>query len=85
MACGVPVVCANRSSLPEVAGPDALVVEPTPEAFADALGRILDDPSLAADLRRRGLRRAERYTWRRTAELTAECYRPAPSVPSGSS
>jgi glycosyltransferase involved in cell wall biosynthesis len=74
MACGVPVVCANRSSLPEVAGSAALVVEPTAAAFAEALGRVLDDPALSADLRRRGLERAARYTWRRTAELTVECY-----------
>jgi glycosyltransferase involved in cell wall biosynthesis len=75
MACGVPVVCANRSSLPEVAGDAALVVEPTPEAFAEAIGRLLDDAALRSDLRQRGLSRAAGYTWRRTAELTAECYR----------
>jgi glycosyltransferase involved in cell wall biosynthesis len=50
------------------------VVEPTAAAFADALGRVLDDEALSADLRRRGLERAARYTWRRTAELTVECY-----------
>jgi len=83
MACGVPVVCANRSSLPEVAGADALVVEPTPDGFADALGRVLDDGSLRADLRRRGLRRAAGYTWRCTAELTVACYRRAGAARSG--
>jgi glycosyltransferase involved in cell wall biosynthesis len=74
MACGVPVVCSNRTSLPEVAGDAALVVEPSVRALASAIEAVLGDPSQAAALRERGLRRAAEYTWRRTAESTARAY-----------
>jgi glycosyltransferase involved in cell wall biosynthesis len=74
MACGTPVVVANRTSLPEAAGDAGLVVDPTAEALAGAIDRVLSSPALAADLRGRGLRRAQAFTWRRTAEQTAAVY-----------
>jgi glycosyltransferase involved in cell wall biosynthesis len=75
MACGTPVVCSNTSSLPEVAGDAALLVDPhDPAALADALARILGERALAEDLRRRGLARAAAYSWDRTAALTAAVY-----------
>ncbi|HEY3111755.1 MAG TPA: glycosyltransferase family 1 protein [Chloroflexota bacterium] len=74
MACGAPVVCSNRTSLPEVAADAALVVEPEPESLAAAIARILADPAGQDELRQRGLRRAAAYTWRRTAEQTAAAY-----------
>ena len=78
MACGAPVVCGNRSSLPEVAGAAALLVDPDDEAgIADALVRVLSEPALAADLRRRGLARAAQFSWEQTARLTLAAYRAA--------
>jgi glycosyltransferase involved in cell wall biosynthesis len=74
MACGAPVVCSDRTSLPEVAGEDALVVEPTAAGLASAIAALLDEPARAAGLRERGLRRVAGYSWRRTAELTAAVY-----------
>jgi glycosyltransferase involved in cell wall biosynthesis len=75
MAHGAPVVTSAGTSTAEVAGPDALVVDPRDHAaVGEALARILDDPVLAADLRERGRRRAATYTWARTAELTAAAY-----------
>jgi glycosyltransferase involved in cell wall biosynthesis len=74
MACGVPVVASNRTSLPEVTADAALLVEPEPARLAQAISRLLDHPELAAELRERGLRQAARFPWRRTAELTAEAY-----------
>ena len=69
MACGPPVVTANTSSLPEVAGDAALTVDPNDTiALADALHRALTDRALSDDLRRRGLERVRLFTWRRTAE-----------------
>lgn len=69
MACGVPVVCANTSSLPELAGDAALTVDPLDTAaLAAALGRVLTDPALAAGLVERGARQIERFTWARAAE-----------------
>jgi glycosyltransferase involved in cell wall biosynthesis len=74
MACGAAVVSANRTSLPEVAGDAALLVEPTPAGLAEGIERVLSDAALGAELRARGRRRAETYSWRRTAEATAEAY-----------
>jgi len=76
MACGVPVVCARAGSLPEVVCRAALVVEPDDVAgWADALGRVLTDPTLAEDLAQRGHRRAAEFSWDRTARETVEVYR----------
>jgi glycosyltransferase involved in cell wall biosynthesis len=76
MSVGTPVVTSNASSLPEVAGDAALLVDPTDEeAIADALRRILTDPALREDLRRRGLQRAGRYSWDATARATLDVYR----------
>ncbi len=68
MACGTPVVTANTSALPEVAGDAALLVDPTSvEQIADAMERIVDDSSLRKQLRSRGLAQAARFSWAGTA------------------
>ncbi len=78
MACGTPVICSNRSSLPEVAGDAALMIDPDqPEAIEDALTRVLTDPALAESLRVRGLHRAAQFTWERTARETLQAYHQA--------
>lgn len=65
MWCGCPVVCSDRTSLPEVAGEAALLVDPTsPDAMAAALARVLRDEALRATLVERGLRRAKDFSWR---------------------
>lgn len=76
MAQGTPVVTSRGTSTEElVSGGAGLLVDPRqPEEIADALGRVLDDPALAAQLGEAGLRRASDYTWERTAELTAAAY-----------
>ena len=85
MACGAPTVTSNRSSLPEVAGDAALLVDPTSvDALAAALLRLLGDAALAAELRTRGLAQAARFPWSRTAQETAAVYRRAlPQSPGG--
>ncbi|MGH7787018.1 MAG: glycosyltransferase family 4 protein, partial [Candidatus Binatia bacterium] len=78
MACGTPVVSANVASLPEVAGDAALLVDPHDEtALADAIGRVLREPALHADLRARGLARARTFTWQRCAAQTMAVYEEA--------
>jgi glycosyltransferase involved in cell wall biosynthesis len=71
MWCGCPVVCSNATSLPEIAGGAALLADPhSPETLADALGRVLTDSALRADLVARGTARARAFSWRRfTAEV----------------
>jgi glycosyltransferase involved in cell wall biosynthesis len=72
MACGAPFVGSNATSIPEVVGDAALLVDPRdPEALAAALVRVLSEPGLAEELRRRGRERARRFTWERTAEELA--------------
>jgi glycosyltransferase involved in cell wall biosynthesis len=76
MASGGVVVTSNVSSMPEVAGDGALLVEPqSVEAIADGLTRAVQDAELRESIRARGLARAREFTWRRTAELTARVYR----------
>ena len=75
MARGVPVACADASSLPEVAGDAALLFDPrSEEAIADAIRRLLSDEALCARLRRLGVEQAARFTWERTAEGTLASY-----------
>jgi glycosyltransferase involved in cell wall biosynthesis len=73
MACGTPVVCSNRSSLPEVVGEAGLLVDPTDTAaMTAAIRQILADADLQLDLKQRGLARAQQFSWARAAaELTA--------------
>ena len=67
MACGAPTVVSNRGSLPEVVGEAGVVVEPTPEAIAAGLRRVLADPAEAARLASAARKRAMSMTWDHTA------------------
>src|SRR5919108_1493494 len=69
LACGAPYVGSNATSLPEVVGDAGLLADPTDaDALAAALSRVLTEPGLADELRRRGLERAREFTWERTAD-----------------
>jgi glycosyltransferase involved in cell wall biosynthesis len=71
MACGTPVVCSDTTSLPEVAGEAALLVNPEScREIADAIRRLSDEPTLADDLRQAGLERVKRFTWANVAQRT---------------
>jgi glycosyltransferase involved in cell wall biosynthesis len=71
MACGAPVLTSTTSSLPEVAGDAALLVDPEQTAaIADGLAWLATDAALRADLRARG--RATAFTWDRCAAATLE-------------
>ena len=69
MACGAPFVGSSATSIPEVVGEAGLLCDPRDtEALAAALVRVLEEPGLAEELRRRGLERAAEFTCDRTAE-----------------
>ncbi|MGB9723514.1 MAG: glycosyltransferase family 4 protein [Chloroflexia bacterium] len=75
MACGTPVLAGNTSSLPEVVGEAGLLVNPLDEEeVVAALGRLLEDASLRAELGRRGRERAAAFSWERTAQETLRVY-----------
>ena len=78
MACGTPVVAADRTSLPEVVGDAGLLVNPfDAEEIAGAIGRLIGDEHLRAALAERGTARASRFDWRETARRTLEVYQRA--------
>jgi len=71
MACGTPVVCSNVSSLPEVAGDAAFLVDPRDvKGMAEAMNRLLQDEGLRAEVVERGYRRVRQFSWDRCARET---------------
>jgi glycosyltransferase involved in cell wall biosynthesis len=76
LACGAPVLASNAGSLPEVVGAAGLLLDPNdPEAWADALERVLTDEAEEARLRQAGPAQAARFSWARAAAQTWELYR----------
>jgi glycosyltransferase involved in cell wall biosynthesis len=75
MACGTPVVASAAGSLPEVVGDAGLLCKAEdPEAFREAIARVLCDPELRASLRDRGLKRAAKFSWSESAKLTQSIF-----------
>jgi len=76
MACGCPVVCSRTSSMPEVAGDAALLVDPrNADELAAALDRVVGDEAVRRELVQRGLERACHFTWKKTAQATLHVFR----------
>jgi glycosyltransferase involved in cell wall biosynthesis len=71
MACGKPVITSNRSSLPEVVGDAAIMVDPfRPEEIAVAMRMTIEDEGLRWELVRRGLERSRQFSWQEAARKT---------------
>jgi glycosyltransferase involved in cell wall biosynthesis len=71
--CGVPVICSNNSSLPEVAGESALMIDPDkPDEIFEAMHEILTKPDLKEALIQKGLEKSRQFDWKKTAEKTLE-------------
>ena len=80
-ACGTPVICSNKGSLPEVAGGAALIVQPQDMiGLTEAMRRVLTDSRLARDMSARGLRQAQKFTWEATARMTLAAYKKTASL-----
>ncbi len=80
MACGTAVITSNTSSLPEVAGDAALLVNPyAVDEIVNALHETLTNATLRAQLREKGLARARLFSWERTAQQTEQVYQHAAS------
>ena len=75
MACGVPVVTSTTSSMPEVAGDAAVLVDPySPAAIAEGISNILSDKEKWNNLKYRGLERAKLFTWKEAAKSVLSIY-----------
>jgi glycosyltransferase involved in cell wall biosynthesis len=75
MACGAPVITSNTSSLPEVVGDAALMVDPhNIDELAKAITRLLGDEKLRETLRQKGFARAQLYTWPKSAQKMLDVY-----------
>ena len=71
MACRTPVICSNTSSLPEVAGEAALLLDPTDTAsLAAAIQRVIAEPGLRAELVEKGLTQVQKFSWAKAARET---------------
>ena len=78
MACGVPVITSDTSSLPEVVGDAGLTIDPKDvEALADAMRAVLTDTERATAMRRAGRARAAQFTWPAAAKACVSVYRAA--------
>ena len=75
MACGSPVISSNTTSIPEVAGDAALLVDPlNSEEIAEAMIRISQDENLRTQLIEKGSLRAKKMTWKKAAVETIKVY-----------
>jgi len=76
MACGVPVITSNTSSMPEIAGDAAEIVDPTnPVEIKDAILRILKDENYSKSFVEKGIERAKKFSWKVMAENYLEIYK----------
>jgi glycosyltransferase involved in cell wall biosynthesis len=70
MACGTPVITSNTSSIPEIAGEAALLIDPTDiTAMSNAMQRLIDEPNLRQQLIESGRVRASQFNWQFSAKL----------------
>ncbi|MBI4707547.1 MAG: glycosyltransferase family 4 protein [Candidatus Omnitrophica bacterium] len=76
MACGCPVLCSNRCSLPEVVGDAAVLFDPDDvNALAYQIGEIMDSSQLKIELSRKGIERAKLFSWNKTAGEIVNIYK----------
>jgi glycosyltransferase involved in cell wall biosynthesis len=76
MACGLPVISTNVSSLPEIIGDAGVLVPPDDvDSLYQAIQKVLKDEKLSEDLIQKGLEQAAKFTWERTARSTLQVYR----------
>ena len=69
MASGVPVVCSNRTSMPEVAGDAAIMIDPENlKEISNAIEKVLTDENLRADLISKGYENIKRFSWEKSAQ-----------------
>lgn len=74
MACGVPVIACNRSSMPEVIGDAGILAEPSEKEMKSGITRLIEDEYLRKKLGKKSLERAKQFTWEKCAKNTLKVY-----------
>lgn len=75
MACGVPVITSNTSSMPEIAGDAALIIDPyKPDEISKAMINLISNRNLCAQLTLRGIEQVRKFTWKKMAEEVLQIY-----------
>ncbi len=75
MACGIPVITSNTSSMPEIAGDSAFIIDPfKPEEITAAMNKILDSSDLYKQLSEKGIQRAALFSWENMAKSVLKLY-----------
>jgi glycosyltransferase involved in cell wall biosynthesis len=75
MACGTPVITSNTSSMPEIGGSEAILINPEKsEEIAEKLLQLENDPAFYKQQQAIGLERATHFSWRSTAEHLLQLY-----------
>jgi glycosyltransferase involved in cell wall biosynthesis len=75
MACGTPVITSNTSSMPEIGGNEAILINPeNPDEIAEQMLRLENDEAYYEQQKEIGLKRAELFSWRKTAEQLLKLY-----------
>lgn len=78
MSCGCPVITSKEGSLPEVAGDAAFYVDPYSESnIEEGIVKVFSDQKLQIELSKKGLRQAQNFSWKKTAEKTMNAYQMA--------
>ncbi len=76
MACGCPVICSNKASMPEVAGDAAILIDPSKsDELAHAIETVVHDTEIRNNLVKRGFKQAAGFTWDNTARKTLEVFK----------
>lgn len=76
MACGVPVITSNTSSMPEIAGDAALLVDPNnPQEIKNAIHKVIHDEKIRTELKEKGLKQAAKFSWENMARQYLNLYK----------
>lgn len=82
MSCGTPVITSNNSSIPEVAGDAAVLIDPyNSEEIADAIIKVTEDTSLQKKLIQKGFKQIKRFSWEQSAKMHANLYKEVLATP----
>lgn len=75
MACGIPVVASNVTTMPEIVGDSGILSEPDVDSMVDALSKIIENSRLRKELAKKSFEKSKMFTWEAAAEKTIKVYK----------